>query len=129
MTPINDDFEKEYKNDVWKGFSLPELLTLGSALALMVGIMFFLVFGLDIDVTISLLVAMLPAVPVLMITFGKNQEGDSFWEVYQQKRYQNATRILSYECGEYEGACLQLDQLKKHAGTVENMKTDNQKSE
>lgn len=102
MTPINDDFEKEYKSDVWKGFSLPELVCLGSAVILMIGIMFFLVFMMEMDVSIALLVAMVPSVPVLMTVFGRNMEGDSLFTINRMKRFQSATRTLKYACGEYE---------------------------
>ncbi len=104
MTPINDDFEKEYKSDVWKGFALPELLSIGTAVVLMIVIMAVLIFGFDVDVSIALVVAMVPALPVLLISFGKSPEGDSLITTFKHKQFQAATRSLIYVCGEYESA-------------------------
>lgn len=104
MTPINDDFEKEYKSDVWKGFALPELLSIGTAVVLMIVIMAVLIFGFDVDVSIALVVAMVPALPVLLISFGKSPEGDSLITTFKHKQFQAATRYLTYVCGEYESA-------------------------
>lgn len=100
--PINKDFDKEYKDDFMKGFSMREVFFLALAIAT-VGIIFFLLYqfldlSTDILIYISLPFGFLVASP----GFWRSKSGLSLWEYIKAKDYIDATWHLTYQSTEFD---------------------------
>lgn len=102
--PINKDFERNYKDTVWKGFSLKELkcVALAAAAAIIAVLFFWLGFGLPMEAAIYLGVPF--AAPVIFSGFIKYENGLGPKENRAAQRYRRATARLAYQSGEYDSA-------------------------
>ncbi len=67
--PINDDFDKEYKVEAWKGFDLREVAALGVTVGIASGVICFLRFIIGLSLTTSFYIGIIPAVPVAALAF------------------------------------------------------------
>lgn len=102
--PINEDFEKDYKIEVWKGFDLKELISLVIGVALGGGLGCVLYFVFRLDMMISFYVGIIPALPFIFISFWKSPLGLSLPAHLETKHYQRMTRRLVVKTEEYESA-------------------------
>lgn len=98
---INKDFEKEYKDDSWRGFSMKETIHIGIAAAVIVfcGVWGYFYMGFPLSVTIY--IGLPAAAPVLLLGFYRYQ-GMGIIELLKEMRYEWKIRHLVYEAGEYE---------------------------
>ena len=100
--PINEDFEKDYKIEVWKGFDLRELLTLVLGVVIGGGLGCVLYFLFRLNMMISFYVGIIPALPFIFISFWKSPLGLSLPAHLETKHYQKMTRRLLVKTSEYE---------------------------
>ena len=100
--PINKDFERDYKDSAWKGYSLRELKYLASGAAIAVLTVLFFWLELGIPVTAAIYIGVPMGAPVILTGFMKTKNGLSLWQNWKAARYRKATAVLFWEAGEYE---------------------------
>ena len=102
--PINDDFERNYKIEAWKGFDLREVAAIALALGISVAISSVLVFFFQLPLMISFYIGILPAVPVVVLAFWRSPLGMSLPAHLRVLAYHRATKELWYRACEYPPA-------------------------
>lgn len=108
--PINKDFETEYKENAWKGFSRVELKygALGMAVAVISGVL--LIFVLKVHYQIGIYMAVFCMVPVVAAGFWKSKNGLSLTDYYKAVKYRENTHRLVYKAREYRFVVPEEDQ-------------------
>lgn len=74
---INKDFEKEYKDEFWKGFSGSETLCIAIAVSVAVGVIALCNFKLGISPGTAVYFGVPVAIPVLVLGFFRYQGQDN----------------------------------------------------
>lgn len=98
---LNKNFEQEYKDDAWRGFSMREVIFLMIAVV-QVGIEMYLLYTyLKIDLAMAVYMVVPSAIPVLSIGFFKYQ-GMTPLELLKEIYYEHKTKCLVYAVGERE---------------------------
>ena len=95
---INKDFEKEYKDDSWRGFSMEEVL------------FFYYQFHLPLNMVLYL--GLPPAAPILLLGFFRYY-GMRLTELMKEIWYEKKIKNLSYEAGEYVSMPEKMDERFK----------------
>lgn len=99
--PINKDFEHEYKQSFWKGFSLNEMKFMSAGIAVAVSVSGFAWLLVGVPVTASIYIGVPIAFPIILMGFYKTRNGLTLLEYLKAQRYRKATAILPYQAGEY----------------------------
>ena len=102
--PINEDFEKEFKVEAWKGFDLREVAALGITAGIAAGIACFLHFITGLPLTTSFYTGLVPSVPVAVMAFFRSPTGQTLPEHLDALRYRKATAELPWQSMEFERA-------------------------
>lgn len=98
---LNKNFEQEYKDDAWRGFSTRELLFLLLAV-IQAGTEMYLAYRyLDVELSLAVYIVVPSTVPVLSIGFFKYQ-GMTPLELLKEIYYEQKTKCLVYAVGERE---------------------------
>lgn len=97
---INKDFEKEYKEDAARGFSLKELVALITGFGAMIGTGVFIYRSFGVGVQTATYLAVPAALPFLAAGFYTYQ-GMSPWRFFCEWREFRRTSLLCYESGEW----------------------------
>lgn len=98
---INKDFERAYREDMWKGFSAKQTLCLVIAFFASALVTAGLYFGLRLPVQLCIY-ATIPIVTLIVgMGFWRYQEM-SLLEFYRAVHHQNKTRLLFWQAGEGE---------------------------
>lgn len=115
--PINKDFEKDYKDNLWKGFSMPESISILAALlcCLTVLAILYLKFGIPLDVAPYCSIPF--AVPPLAAGFWKSKSGLSLKQYLNVREYVKRTKLLLYEPDEYIYGDIMLGNKEKSKDT------------
>lgn len=109
---INKDFEKEYKDDTWRGFSMKETVCIGCAVTILGVIAFCGYHYMGWPVNMSVYLGLPLAVPVLLYGFYRYQ-GMTLLELYREIRYERKIQHLTFEAGEYEPLVTEQTDRKK----------------
>lgn len=99
--PINDDFERNYKIEAWKGFDIREVAAIAAALLVSVALTVYLVYLIGLPLMISFYIGMVPALPVIVLAFWRSRLGKTLPEHLQALSCYRSTRKLIYRAGEY----------------------------
>ena len=109
---INKDFEKEYKDDSWRGFSMEEVLYIGAALGIMGAVSFFFYYQFHLPLNMVLYLGLPPAAPILLLGFFRYY-GLRLTELMKEIWYEKKIKNLSYEAGEYVSMPEKMDERFK----------------
>lgn len=112
---INKDFVKEYTNDVWRGFTLRQLISLLCGLGVMLGCMYVLNKWTGIPAATCVYIAVPAAVPVLLLGFWTYQDM-SVLTLLREIWYSKKTAHLAYEAQEFPEAKIFTLESKKLSG-------------
>lgn len=96
---INKDFEKAYKDDAWRGFSLKEVICILIALMFLSGVIFLLWKIIKLPPDIAVYIGMPFTIPILAVGFFKYKEMSPM-ELIVAMRYEWKTRLLCYDADE-----------------------------
>lgn len=111
MIPINEDFEKAYKDSLAKGFTVRELLAIGTAVTVLAGICVIGFFLLHWNLYLSFLGGMVPAGVFVFMGFWHSPSGLNVKEAYEARNYRKNTRLLCWKATEYEEELKQLEKI------------------
>ena len=100
--PINKDFEAEYKNNAWKGFSLHELKYIVGGIAVAAIGFAFLFFVIRLYYQLAIALSLCAMIPVMQLGFKRTENGLSTWQALKAKEYRENTSCLLYKAEEYE---------------------------
>lgn len=88
--PVNKDFLHEYKNEFWKGFTLPELISIGIGLSMDGGIVYLCWKYLHMAPNNAVYIGMPAMAPAIFVGFVKIQDNvnvfqyiKAIWETYK----------------------------------------------
>ena len=98
--PINDDFERNYKIEAWKGFDIREVAAIAAALLVSVALTVYLVYFIGLPLMISFYIGMVPALPVIVLAFWRSRLSKTLPEHLRALSYYRATRRLIYRARE-----------------------------
>lgn len=111
--PINKDFEHDYKQSFWKGFSLSEIKFMSAGIAVAVSVSGFAWLIVGLPVTASIYIGVPIAFPIILMGFYKTRNGLTPLEYLKALRYRKATAILPYQAGEYSEVIVALPANRK----------------
>ncbi len=97
--PINKDFEREYQEDVWRGFSLRQLIFLGIGVCIGASIVLFAYFYLGFPIQACVYLGVPAMAPALVAGFYTYQ-GMTILEYVKVILYEKKTEVLIWEAGE-----------------------------
>lgn len=97
---INKDFLTEYKDDVWKGFSMKELITLIIAACVAGGVICLLHFRFGIDPATAVYGGVPVAIPIILLGFFKYQGYLNPIDYIREIMFTGKIRLLTYETAE-----------------------------
>lgn len=102
LIPINRDFDQEYSNDIWKGFSAKQLCYLLGAAGVSVLVSTVLYFQVKLMIQICIYAGVFSVIPIVALGFWSFQEMSlaQFIAVYF---IQKKTQFLFWIPQEYEG--------------------------
>lgn len=100
--PINKDFEHDYRETVFKGFTLHEAKYVTAGLTLMVSFCLFWWYFMGISPVLAVYISVPAGAPVVIAGFWKSQNGLTLKEHLAAVRYRKATGRLCYRAGEYK---------------------------
>ena len=109
---INKDFDKEYKNDSWRGFSMQETVCIGMAFFSAVLTGGWMYYSFHIPLNAVLYAGLFPAAPFLAFGFYRYQ-GMNLFELGKELLEEKKVSCLSYEAGEYEEIPVEREDRKK----------------
>lgn len=98
---INKDFEKEYKDESFRGFSMKEAFWIGAALCAAVGTSIYCYYRFQVPLNMVLYVGIFPALPFLVMGFYRYQDM-SLAAFMKELLYERKIKKLCYVAGEYE---------------------------
>ena len=70
---INKDFEKEYKDDSWRGFSMQEVCCIGIALSMAAAVSMWFYYTYHVPLNTVIYTGVPPAIPLLVYGFYRYQ--------------------------------------------------------
>lgn len=115
---INKDFTKEYKNDAWRGFTLPELLSIICGLGIMALCMYVLNKWTGIPLATCVYASVPAAAPVVAMGFFKYQDMNVL-RLFLEILYSKKTARLACAVGEYPGGTVFRMQSRELPGISE----------
>lgn len=92
---INKDFEKAFPDDLWKGFTLKQIITFSVGLIMAAGTIIALWVFLKISPVTGSYIAIPVMLPICFIGIYEYQN-HSLWAMYKEMRFYRATKKLSY---------------------------------
>ena len=98
---INKDFEKEYKDDSWRGFSMQEVCCIGIALSMAAAVSMWFYYTYHVPLNTVIYTGVPPAIPLLVYGFYRYQ-GMNLLELIREIREERKSNKLFYEAGEAE---------------------------
>lgn len=99
--PINKDFDNDYKETIWKGFSLYELVHLLIGTAVSVALCLILWLAVKLPVIAAIYLSIPIGFPVIAAGFWKSVNGLNLKAHRRAVRYRKDTAVLFQEMGEY----------------------------
>ena len=102
MIPINENFEKAYKDSMAKGFTVKELFAVFSAAASLAVVCVVCFFVLHWNLYLSFFLGLPPAAVMILVGFWRSASGLTVKEAYDARRYREKTELLCYQSTEYE---------------------------
>lgn len=99
--PINKDFETEFKDNIWKGFSLDEMKYIAAGVLTAVINGSLMIFVLNIHYQIGIYIAVFTMVPPVAAGFWRSSNHLNLVRYYKARRYRRLTGVLIYKAGEY----------------------------
>lgn len=97
--PINKDIEEAYRDEVAKGFSLREAVSVGISGVLIVGIAALAWWKFQVSPDVGVFIGIPLAVPVMLTGFKKYQ-GLTALEYAKEIWYEYKTKVLVYDADE-----------------------------
>ena len=98
---INKDFEKEYKDDSWRGFSMQEVCCIGIALSVAAAVSMWFYYNYHVPLNTVIYTGVPPAIPLLVYGFYRYQ-GMNLLELIREISEERKPNKLFYEAGEAE---------------------------
>lgn len=98
---INKDFEKEYKDDSWRGFSMQEVCCIGIALSMAAAVSMWFYYTYHVPLNTVIYTGVPPAIPLLVYGFYRYQ-GMNLLELIREVFEEKKSNKLCYEAGEAE---------------------------
>ena len=98
---INKDFEKEYKDDSWRGFSMQEVCCIGIALSVAAAVSMWFYYNYHVPINTVIYTGVPPAIPLLVYGFYRYQ-GMNLLELIREISEERKSNKLFYEAGEAE---------------------------
>lgn len=89
---INKDFEKEYKDDSWRGFSMQEVCCIGIALSMAAAVSMWFYYTYHVPLNTVIYTGVPPAIPLLVYGFYRYQGMnllELIREVFEEKNQTN----------------------------------------
>lgn len=132
---INKDFEKEYKNELFRGLTTREVLGLATSAAVGMGVVYLLYHYAGVPMSVGVYAGVFAAAPCMFVAF-QDIQGMTPLRYLAEIRYAHKTRLLTYEADEIPkrkgaGAWLPMEKpgrKRKRAGfRHRSKKTDRQK--
>lgn len=102
MIPINENFEKAYKDSMAKGFTVKELLAISGAAASLAVVCAFCFFGLHWNLYLSFFFGLPLAAVMIVIGFWRSASDLTVKEYYDARTYRKKTELLCYQSKEYD---------------------------
>lgn len=99
---INKDFAEAYRDELARGLTLREWVALGAAVVVGVGQVLALYYFFGVNLTFGVYLAVPLCFGVLMFGIWRTQ-GLTMLQLWREKQYTRATRLLCYEAEELEG--------------------------
>lgn len=96
---INKDFEKHYRDDTWRGFTLIEVICMLGFLFILFGIVFFLWKWMKCPPDLAVYVSVPFGLPILCVGFFKYQ-GMTILELVKEVCFEYQTRLLIFDADE-----------------------------
>ncbi|MCR4781805.1 MAG: PrgI family protein [Lachnospiraceae bacterium] len=93
---INKDFVSEYKNNVYKGFNVRELITIACGLPVGVIVGYFLYKKVGLDIQVSTYAGVACVVPIAYIGMYKFQGYLELISLFKEMIYQKKTKELTF---------------------------------
>lgn len=90
---INKDFEKAFPDDLWKGFTLKQIITFSVGLIMAAGTIIALWVFLKISPVTGSYIAIPVMLPICFIGIYEYQN-HSLWAMYKEMRFYRATKNL-----------------------------------
>lgn len=97
--PINKDFEEEYKNELAKGFTMRELVSIVAAVLLAAGVTLLVWHLTGLAPNECVYIGLPFCVPILLAGFFKKQ-GLTLDAYLKELLYERRTRLLTYDADE-----------------------------
>ena len=92
---INKDLEKAFPDDLWKGFTLKQIITFSVGLIMAAGTIIALWVFLKISPVTGSYIAIPVMLPICFIGIYEYQN-HSLWAMYKEMRFYRATKKLTY---------------------------------
>ena len=92
---INKDYEKAFPDDLWKGFTLKQIITFSVGLIMAAGTIIALWVFLKISPVTGSYIAIPVMLPICFIGIYEYQN-HSLWAMYKEMRFYRATKKLTY---------------------------------
>lgn len=102
MIPINENFEKAYKDSMAKGFTVKELLAVFSAAASLAVVCAVCFFVLHWNLYLSFFLGLPLAVAMIVMGFWRSASDLTVKESYEARMYRKKTELLCYQSKEYD---------------------------
>ena len=100
--PINKDFEHDYRETVYKGFTLHEAKYALAGLVLIVSVCLFLWRYIGISPVLAVYISVPVGAPIMIAGFWQSKNGLTLREHLAAVKYRKATAMLHYRAGEYQ---------------------------
>ena len=97
--PINKDLEEDYKDQLFAGYSLVEMIWISIGGVMMIGAAYCFHKYLDLPLETSIYIGVPFAAPAIFLGFKKIQ-GLTVWEYLKELDYERKTRLLFYDADE-----------------------------
>lgn len=97
--PINKDLDTDFKNEIWKGLEIRDLVY-GAICIAIIGITAFVAgYYLKVPTQLCVLIGIVPALPVFLLGFHKIQ-GMTMFAYFKEFIYDKMTEELFYDADE-----------------------------
>lgn len=110
---INKNFEKEYKPNVWRGFSGRETATIAVSAGIAIALIALFWGKLHWEPMLAGYVAVFGVAPVILLGFWRSRTGLSLIEKIKASLYVDNTAKLKWESEEYEMAVRECEEKEQ----------------
>lgn len=100
--PINKDFEHDYRETVFKGFTMHEAKYVFAGLVIIVSVCVFLWFFVGLSPVLAVYISVPAGAPVIIAGFWQSPNGLTLKAQMKAVKYRKATELLCYRAGEYQ---------------------------